>query len=87
MRYEGYVRVLSLIDSRDPERSDSPILTRVSHRSTCFSKFLPKPAGYARTRVRDAGGPAREPADVNHSRDAISKINVLYQAWDSYRSP
>ena len=86
MRYDGYVRVLSLIDSRDRERSDSPIVTRVSHRSTCFLKFFPAPAGYARTRVRDAGEPAQEPAYGNRSWDAISKINVLYQAWDSYRS-
>ena len=51
--------ILSLIDSRDRERSDSPIVTRVSH--------TPVPTGYARTRVRDAGGPAQEPAAVNRS--------------------
>ena len=68
--------IFSLIHSRDRERSDSRIVTRLSHRSTCFPKFLPAPAGCARTRVRDAGASAQEPADVNRSWDAIAKINV-----------
>ena len=68
--------ILSLIDSRDRERSVSLILTRVSHRSTCFPKFLPAPASYACTRVRDAGGPAQEPADVNPSND-ITCVRLL----------